>query len=97
MLEDTPQGIDGPSKLDQAADAVQAATHAVRETTKSVADAIEAGRRPGAPLAPVSVGPGSATTRGHHSVPGRRTGRAPEVIGPGSLAFSRRAARKRFR
>jgi hypothetical protein len=50
MLEDKPQVIDGPSKLDRAADAVQAVTHTVKETTKSVADAIEAGRRPGAPL-----------------------------------------------
>ena len=50
MLEDKPQGTDGPSKLDQAADAVHAATHTVKATTTSVADAIEAGRRPGAPL-----------------------------------------------
>ena len=45
-----PQGTDGPSKLDQATDAVQAATQTVKETTRSVADAIEAGRQPGAPL-----------------------------------------------
>jgi hypothetical protein len=44
------QDTDGPSKLDQAKDAVQAATQTVKETTQSVADAIEAGRQPGAPL-----------------------------------------------
>ena len=44
------QNTDGPSKLDQAKEAVQAATQTVKETTQSVADAIEAGRRPGAPL-----------------------------------------------
>jgi len=41
---------DSPSKLDQAKEAVQAASRAVKETTQSVTDAIEAGRRPGAPL-----------------------------------------------
>jgi hypothetical protein len=45
-----PQGIDGASKLDQATEVVQAAAQTVKETTRSVADAIEAGRRPGAPL-----------------------------------------------
>ena len=41
----------GPTKLKQAKEAVQAAAETVRETTQSVADAIEAGRRqPGAPL-----------------------------------------------
>jgi hypothetical protein len=43
------QNTDGPSKLDQAKEAVQAAAQTVKETTQSVADAIEAGR-PGAPL-----------------------------------------------
>jgi hypothetical protein len=43
------EGIDGPNKLDQAKEAVQAATQTVKETTQSVADAIEAGRHPGAP------------------------------------------------
>ena len=38
------QDTDGSSKLDQAKDAVQAATQTVKETTQSVADAIEAGR-----------------------------------------------------
>jgi hypothetical protein len=38
------------SKFEQATDAVQAATDTVRVTTQTVADAIEAGRRPGAPL-----------------------------------------------
>ena len=44
------QNTDSPSKLDQAKEAVQAATQTVKETTRSVADAIEAGRQPGAPL-----------------------------------------------
>jgi len=48
MIE--PQNNDGPSKLDQVTDAVQAATETVKETTQSIADAIEAGRRPAAPL-----------------------------------------------
>jgi len=44
------QSTDGPSKLDQAKEAVQAATLTIKETTQSVADAIEADRQPGAPL-----------------------------------------------
>ncbi len=44
------QDTDGPSKLYQAKEAVQAATDAVKATTQTVADAIEAGRHPGAPL-----------------------------------------------
>jgi len=44
------ESIDGAGKLDQAREAVQAATRTVKETTQSVADAVEAGRRPGAPL-----------------------------------------------
>ena len=36
------QDTDGPSKLDQAKEAVQAASQTVKETTQSVADAIEA-------------------------------------------------------
>jgi ElaB/YqjD/DUF883 family membrane-anchored ribosome-binding protein len=39
-----------PAKLDQAKEAVQAAAQTVKDTTRSVADAIEAGRQPGAPL-----------------------------------------------
>jgi hypothetical protein len=42
--------IDGPTVLEQAKEAVQAATQTVKDTTQSVADAIEAGRQPGAPL-----------------------------------------------
>jgi ElaB/YqjD/DUF883 family membrane-anchored ribosome-binding protein len=42
--------IDGPGKLDEAKEAVQAATQTVKETTQSVADAVEAGRQPAAPL-----------------------------------------------
>jgi hypothetical protein len=41
---------DSRSKLDHAKEAVQAASRTVKETTQSVTDAIEAGRRPGAPL-----------------------------------------------
>jgi hypothetical protein len=44
------QDIDGPGKLDRAKEAVQAAAQTVKETSQSVADAIEAGRQPGAPL-----------------------------------------------
>lgn len=40
----------GPTRLNQATDAVQAAAEIVRETTLSVADAIEAGRQPATPL-----------------------------------------------
>ena len=50
MTAGPPQDTDGPSKLDQATEAVQAATQTVKETTRSVAGAIEAGRKPGAPL-----------------------------------------------
>jgi hypothetical protein len=39
-----------PGKLDQAREAVQTAAHTVKDTTRFVADAIEAGRQPGAPL-----------------------------------------------
>lgn len=42
------EDINGPNKLDQAKEAVQAATQTVKETTRSVADAIEAGRQSGA-------------------------------------------------
>jgi hypothetical protein len=42
--------VDGSTKLDQAKAAVQAATQTVKDTTQSVAYAIEAGRKPGAPL-----------------------------------------------
>ena len=42
--------IDGPGKLDQAKEAVQAATQTVKETTQSVADAVEVSRQPGTPL-----------------------------------------------
>jgi ElaB/YqjD/DUF883 family membrane-anchored ribosome-binding protein len=47
---ETLQDTDGPSKLDRAKEAVQTATQTVKETTQSVADAIEAGRQQGAPL-----------------------------------------------
>jgi uncharacterized protein YmfQ (DUF2313 family) len=40
----------GPTKIEQATEAVQAAAQTVRETTQSVAHAIEAARQPGAPL-----------------------------------------------
>ena len=41
---------DGPTKLTRAKEAIQAAAETVKETTQSVAEAIDAGRRPGAPL-----------------------------------------------
>jgi len=41
---------DAPSILTEAHEAVQTATEAVKDTTRRVADAIDAGRRPGAPL-----------------------------------------------
>lgn len=41
---------DGAFKLDQAKDAVKATTETVKATTKSVVDAVEAGRQPGEPL-----------------------------------------------
>jgi hypothetical protein len=45
------EGIDdGPNKVDQAKAAVQAATQTIKETTQSVAEAIEAGGHSGAPL-----------------------------------------------
>ena len=46
LLQDT----DGPGKLDRAREAVQAAAQTVKETTQSVADAVDRSRRPGAPL-----------------------------------------------
>ena len=39
---------DGSTKLSRAKDAVQAAAQTVKETTQSVANAVEAGRQPGA-------------------------------------------------
>jgi hypothetical protein len=41
---------DGSNKLERAKDAVRATAETVKATTQSVADAIEAGRQPGAPL-----------------------------------------------
>ena len=46
----TGEGIDGTNKLDQAKEAVEAATQTVKATTRSVAGAIEGGQRPGSPL-----------------------------------------------
>lgn len=43
-------GSDGPSKLEQAKEAIETVAETVQTTTRTVADAIEAGRRPGAPL-----------------------------------------------
>jgi hypothetical protein len=40
----------GPSKLDQAKEAVQSVSDTVRVTTQTIGNAIEAGRQPGAPL-----------------------------------------------
>jgi len=47
---ETLRDLDGTSKLQQAKEAVQAVTDTVKVTTQTVADAIEAGRQPGAPL-----------------------------------------------
>lgn len=44
------QNSDGTSKLERAKEAVQSAAETVKATTQSVADAIDAGRQPGAPL-----------------------------------------------
>lgn len=44
------EGIVGSNKLDQAREAVQAATQTVKETTRSVAEAVDASRQPGRPL-----------------------------------------------
>jgi ElaB/YqjD/DUF883 family membrane-anchored ribosome-binding protein len=44
------QNSNGATKLERAKEAVQSATETVRATTQSVADAIDAGRQPGAPL-----------------------------------------------
>jgi ElaB/YqjD/DUF883 family membrane-anchored ribosome-binding protein len=41
---------EGPSKLDEAKEAVQTAVETVKTTTQRVGEAIDAGRRPGAPL-----------------------------------------------
>ncbi|MBR0695934.1 hypothetical protein [Bradyrhizobium lablabi] len=44
------QQSDGPRKLDEAKEAVHVATETVKAAAQNVADAIEAGRQPGAPL-----------------------------------------------
>jgi len=44
------EDIDAPNKLDQAKEAVREATQTVKDTTQSVAGAIEKGRQPDAPL-----------------------------------------------
>jgi len=44
------EGLDGPSRLQQATAAVETVAETVQSTTKTVVEAIEAGRRPGAPL-----------------------------------------------
>ena len=75
-----PKATDGASKLDQAKEAVQAATETVRETTQSVANAIDAGRKPGAPLDRLARWAQDAPSRNHRGVPGRRAGRqAPQL------------------
>jgi hypothetical protein len=43
-------GEDDRSKLEMAKDAVSSVSDTVQSTTRKVADAIEAGRQPGAPL-----------------------------------------------
>jgi hypothetical protein len=44
-----PSAADAPTLLTQATEAVQKATEAVQTTSRSIADAVEAGRRPGVP------------------------------------------------
>lgn len=44
------EGPNGTTKLEQAKDAVKSVAGTVQATTQTVADAIEAGRQPGAPL-----------------------------------------------
>jgi ElaB/YqjD/DUF883 family membrane-anchored ribosome-binding protein len=41
---------EGPSKLDEAKEAVQSTAKIVKATTQRIGEAIDAGRRPGAPL-----------------------------------------------
>jgi hypothetical protein len=43
-------GSEGPSKLEQAKEAIETVADTVQTTTRRVADAIDAGRQPGAPL-----------------------------------------------
>jgi hypothetical protein len=49
-MNDIGEQLGGASKLDQAREAVETVVDTVQATTKTVSDAIEAGRRPGAPL-----------------------------------------------
>ena len=58
----------GPTKLKQAKEAVQAAAETVKETTQSVADAIDAGRCPGAPLDRLARGTREARLLNHKLV-----------------------------
>jgi hypothetical protein len=44
------RAAEGPNKLDEAKEAIQSAADTVRVTTQHVGEAIDAGRRPGAPL-----------------------------------------------
>jgi hypothetical protein len=48
--EDEASGADARTMLDGATEAVQKATEAVQTTSRSVAEAVETGRRPGGPL-----------------------------------------------
>ena len=50
MTGEDEQDLEGASKLDQAKEAVLAATDTVKATSQTIADAIDAGRKPGAPL-----------------------------------------------
>ena len=79
----TGEGIDGTNKLDQAKEAVEAATQTVKATTRSVAGAIEGGQRPGSPLDRLARWAQEAPLHaGHGSVLGRCSARAPpQVIG----------------
>jgi hypothetical protein len=50
MIDEPLHSKDGGSGFDKATEAVRMATKTVKATTRTVADAIEAGRQPGAPL-----------------------------------------------
>jgi hypothetical protein len=49
-MNDAGEQFDGPGKLEQAKEAVQTVSQTVQATTRTVADAIEEARQPGAPL-----------------------------------------------
>ncbi|GIQ74114.1 hypothetical protein ACVIGA_001819 [Bradyrhizobium sp. USDA 3240] len=50
MTNEPVQDTGGPSTINKATEAVQAVTNTVRDTTRTLANAIESGRQPGRPL-----------------------------------------------